>query len=208
MATEGSGGDWDRRNRLKVYRALSNLLARDIKESASLLVDCIATFSCNEICSYQDFIVYTILSNVLHIPRPLLKEKIIDGPEILSVATDIPIVVRKWCLYDCGLPFKCFFVSHLKIILCNINQWTTNQRTPCNNIYSTDRIDQIVVRVQLQSLPQCHGRVRRYSFCRSVPFPSHCLLDAGIAHFGLQTVLGRLPICYPGGYGRGLWGVY
>ena len=97
MATEGSGGDWDRRNRLKVYRALSNLLARDVKESAGLLIDCIATFSCNEICSYQDFIVYTILSNVLHIPRPLLKEKIIDGPEILSVATDIPIVVRSLC---------------------------------------------------------------------------------------------------------------
>lgn len=93
MTTEGSGGDWDRRNRLKVYRALSNLLARDMKESAELLVDCIATFSCNEICSYQDFIVYTILSNLLHLPRPQLKTKIIDGPEILSVASDIPIVV-------------------------------------------------------------------------------------------------------------------
>lgn len=113
MATEGSGGDWDRRNRLKVYRALSNLLARDVKESASLLVDCIATFSCNEICSYQDFIVYTILSNVLHIPRPLLKEKIIDGPEILSVATDIPVVVRRWCLCACCLFFEIVFVvSH------------------------------------------------------------------------------------------------
>ena len=94
MATEGSGGDWDRRNRLKVYRALSHLLARDIKGAAGLLIDCIATFSCNEICTYQDFIVYTILSNILHLPRPQLKEKIIDGPEILSVASEIPTVVR------------------------------------------------------------------------------------------------------------------
>ena len=93
LATEGSGGDWDRRNRLKVYRALSNLLARDVKASAGLLIDCIATFSCNEICTYQDFIVYTILSNVLNVPRPVLKEKIIDGPEILSVANEIPVVV-------------------------------------------------------------------------------------------------------------------
>ena len=103
MATEGSGGDWDRRNRLKVYRALSNLLSRDIKTSAGLLVDCIATFSCNEICTYQDFIVYTILSNVLHLPRPLLKEKIIDGPEILSVAPEIPTVLELTkSLYDCN----------------------------------------------------------------------------------------------------------
>ena len=87
------GGDWDRRNRLKVYNALSHILARDIKTAASLLIDCIATFSCNELCTYTDFIVYTIITNILHLPRTQLKEKIIDGPEILSVAKDIPIVV-------------------------------------------------------------------------------------------------------------------
>lgn len=103
LATEGSGGDWDRRNRLKVYRALSNLLARDIKSSAGLLIDCIATFSCNEICSYKDFIVYSILSNLLHIPRPQLKEKIIDGPEILSVKIEIPVIIELTkSLYDCN----------------------------------------------------------------------------------------------------------
>ena len=106
MATEGSGGDWDRRNRLKVYRALSNLLARDIKAAAGLLIDCIATFSCNEICTYKDFIVYTILSNLLHIPRPLLKEKIIDGPEILSVANEIPVVVSYLLLLRHGMQLQ------------------------------------------------------------------------------------------------------
>lgn len=87
------GGDWDRRNRLKVYTALTKLLARDVKEAAGLLIDCIATFSCSELCSYQDFIVYVIISNLLHLPRTDLKEKIIDGPEILTVANDIPTVV-------------------------------------------------------------------------------------------------------------------
>jgi 26S proteasome regulatory subunit N7 len=69
------------------------LLERDIKGSAALMIDCIATFSCNEICSYQDFIVYATLSNLLHLPRPQLKAKILDGPEILSVANDIPVMV-------------------------------------------------------------------------------------------------------------------
>jgi 26S proteasome regulatory subunit N7 len=93
IVTEGGGGDWDRRNRLKVYRGLQRFLERDIKGAAALLIDCIATFSCNEICSYQEFIVYSILSNLLHLPRPQIKEKILDGPEILSVANDIPTVV-------------------------------------------------------------------------------------------------------------------
>lgn len=96
------GGDWDRRNRLKVYSALSNLLARNVKEAADLLVDCIATFSCNELCSYDEFVVYTVLSNIPYLPRPDLKRKIIDGPEILSVSKDIPEVINLvTALYDC-----------------------------------------------------------------------------------------------------------
>jgi len=96
------GGDWDRRNRLKVYSALSKLLSRDVKEAAGLLVDCIATFSCNELCSYTDFLVYTVISNILHLPRTDLKKKIIDGPEILSVSKDIPEVIKLVnALYDC-----------------------------------------------------------------------------------------------------------
>mmetsp|Transcript_9242 Transcript_9242/g.10549 ORF Transcript_9242/g.10549 Transcript_9242/m.10549 type:complete len:319 (+) Transcript_9242:380-1336(+) len=87
------GGDWDRRNRIKVYSALSKLLSRDIKEASSLLVDGIATFSCNELCSYTDFLVYTVISSILHLPRPELKTKIIDGPEILSVNKEIPQVI-------------------------------------------------------------------------------------------------------------------
>jgi len=102
LATEGGGGDWDRRNRLKVYRGLSRLLERDIKGAASLLIDCIATFSCNEICSYESFIVYAIISNVLYLPRPQIKEKLLDGPEVLSIASDIPEVMKLVrSLYEC-----------------------------------------------------------------------------------------------------------
>jgi 26S proteasome regulatory subunit N7 len=93
LANAGGGSDWDRRNRLKVYKSLQRLLHRDMQTSSKLLLDCIATFSCNEICSYTEFIVYAILTNMLHLPRPDLKEKIIDGPEILSVVKDIPVVV-------------------------------------------------------------------------------------------------------------------
>lgn len=95
-------GDWDRRNRVKIYSSLSKLLARNFKDSASLLIDCIATFSCAEICTYNDFIVYTIITNMLHLSRTEIKKKIIDGPEILSVASDIPQVMKLVnALYDC-----------------------------------------------------------------------------------------------------------
>lgn len=94
LANEGGGADWDRRNRLKVYRALQRMIHRDMQTASVLLLDCIATFSCSEICSYTEFIVYAILTNLVHLPRPELKSKVIDGPEILSVAPSIPVVVR------------------------------------------------------------------------------------------------------------------
>jgi len=105
-----AGGDWDRRNRLKVYSSLSKLLVRDVKGAASLLIDCIATFSCTELCSYTDFVGYTIVSNILYIPRTELKSKIIDGPEILSVASDIPVVVSSVlvCAQICVVCVHCY----------------------------------------------------------------------------------------------------
>lgn len=56
-----NGGDWDRRNRLKVYQALSMILVRDMEEASKLLVEGIATFSCTELCSYPEFITYAIV---------------------------------------------------------------------------------------------------------------------------------------------------
>lgn len=95
-------GDWDRRNRLKVYNSLYKILTRDIKGAASLLIDCIATFSCAELCTYSEFILYTMLSNVLYLPRTEIKSKIIDGPEIRSVKDDVAVVFKLVnALYDC-----------------------------------------------------------------------------------------------------------
>lgn len=95
-------GDWDRRNRLKVYNALHKMLTRDMKGASSLLIDCIATFSCAELCSYTDFILYTMLTNVLHLPRMEIKKKIIDGPEIMSVKDDVSTAFELVAaLYDC-----------------------------------------------------------------------------------------------------------
>ena len=45
------GGDWERRNRLKVYEAVFLLQIRDFKASAALLLDSVATFTATELLS-------------------------------------------------------------------------------------------------------------------------------------------------------------
>ena len=46
------GGDWDRRNRLKVYEGLYAMSIRDFKLSAKLFLDAISTFTSYELMDY------------------------------------------------------------------------------------------------------------------------------------------------------------
>ena len=70
------GGDWDRRNRLKVYRGLHLLSIRQFKRGGELLLDALSTFTATELISYNDFVASTIIANVLTLSRPDLKKKV------------------------------------------------------------------------------------------------------------------------------------
>ncbi|KAI0743223.1 26S proteasome subunit RPN7-domain-containing protein [Irpex lacteus] len=84
------GGDWDRRNRLKVYRGLHLLSIRQFKRGGELLLDALSTFTATELVSYNDFVAYTIISNVLTLNRPDLKKKLIGAPEVNQVLPELP----------------------------------------------------------------------------------------------------------------------
>ena len=70
------GGDWDRRNRLKVYRGLHLLSIRQFKRGGELLLDALSTFTATELVSYNDFVALTVISNTLTLSRPDLKKKV------------------------------------------------------------------------------------------------------------------------------------
>ncbi len=72
------GGDWDRRNRLKVYQGLYSLMMRDFKTAAQQFLDTIATFTSYELMEYQTFVIYTIFCTVLALSRPDLRDKVIN----------------------------------------------------------------------------------------------------------------------------------
>lgn len=84
------GGDWERRNRLKVYEAVYLMSVRNFKKSSALLLDSIATFTATELISYNTFVTYTVLTSLLSLPRGELKDKVIDAPEILQVISEVP----------------------------------------------------------------------------------------------------------------------
>lgn len=85
------GGDWDRRNRLKVYHGTHLVSAeRDFKAGAALLLDALATFTASEVMPYNDFIGLCILAGTLACDRKDLKKRIIDTPEVKTAIADLP----------------------------------------------------------------------------------------------------------------------
>lgn len=108
------GGDWDRRNRLKVYEAHYWLGLRDLKQAANLLLECIATFTCTELCSYKQFMFYALVTSIISLDRNKLRKQVIDDPQVITLIRELPKVkslVKG--IYECD--YKTFFVSILEL---------------------------------------------------------------------------------------------
>ncbi|KAG6753180.1 hypothetical protein POTOM_043226 [Populus tomentosa] len=102
------GGDWERKNRLKVYEGLYCLSTRNFKKAADLFLDSISTFTTYELFPYDTFIFYTVLTSIISLDRVSLKQKVVDAPEILTVIGKIPHLSEFLnSLYDCQ--YKSFF---------------------------------------------------------------------------------------------------
>ncbi|GJP77753.1 hypothetical protein CLOP_g8106 [Closterium sp. NIES-67] len=111
------GGDWERKNRLKVYEGLYCLASRNFARAADLFLDSIATFTTYELLPYRTLVFYTVVMSVVALDRVALKQKllpyrtlvfytvvmsvvaldrvalkqkVIDTPEILTVIDQIP----------------------------------------------------------------------------------------------------------------------
>ncbi|KAF8633469.1 hypothetical protein AX15_001429 [Amanita polypyramis BW_CC] len=104
------GGDWDRRNRLKVYNGLHLLSIRQFKRGGELFSDALSTFTASELLPYNDFVALTVISNTLTLNRVDLKKKIISAPEVIQVLPELPVLgdlVKN--LYECH--YDKFFIA-------------------------------------------------------------------------------------------------
>lgn len=99
------GGDWERKNKLKVYEGLFAIQTRDFKKAARLLVEATATFTATELMSTKNFILYCIITAMVGMNRKDLRESVVSNPEILSVIEQWPDLKEFmnayfYCKYD------------------------------------------------------------------------------------------------------------
>jgi 26S proteasome regulatory subunit N7 len=104
------GGDWDRRNRLKVYEGLYAMSIRDFERSARLFLDAVSTFTSYELMDYVLFVKYSVYIALIALDRQELHKQVIKGSEILEVLHQCPEVKNYlFSLYECryGDFFQC-----------------------------------------------------------------------------------------------------
>lgn len=80
-----SGGDWDRRNRLKAYSGMHLLTVRSYSAAAPLLLDSLSTFTSYELCNYSSLVVNAVLAGSVSLKRVDFKTKVVDAPEIKAI---------------------------------------------------------------------------------------------------------------------------
>ncbi|KAK2183012.1 hypothetical protein NP493_328g05013 [Ridgeia piscesae] len=96
------GGDWDRRNRLKVYKGAYCMAVRDFKTAANLFLDTVATFTSYELMDYKTFVTYTVFCGMIALDRQDIREKIVKGSEILEVLHGLPDIKQfLFAFYNC-----------------------------------------------------------------------------------------------------------
>lgn len=111
------GGDWDRRNRLKVYEGLYCMAIRDFKKASSLFLDTVSTFTSYELMDYSKFVWYTVVVCSLVLPRNQLRSDILKGAEIQEVLHSCDDT-REYLhsLYDCH--YEKFFLKLAYVEQC------------------------------------------------------------------------------------------
>ncbi len=95
-------GDWERRNRLGVYKAVHAIVKRDFKTACKHLIDAVSTFTCTELMSFETLVMLTVLVAMVHAERVQLKEQVILSPDVLQCINDIPhLKPFLMSLYEC-----------------------------------------------------------------------------------------------------------
>merc|ERR1712190_208129 len=84
------GGDWERRNKLKVYEGVHLMSQRAWKEAAGLFLNVMPTFTATELVEFKDFVMYTVILTMVACDRATIRKSLVSAPEVLSAIKETP----------------------------------------------------------------------------------------------------------------------
>jgi 26S proteasome regulatory subunit N7 len=102
MLEQPGGGDWEVKNRLKVYEGCLKLMVRDFHGASTLFLDSLSTFSASELFPYERLAFYAAITAVTSCNRVQLRKRVVHAPEVLQVVSAIyPIEPFMKALQEC-----------------------------------------------------------------------------------------------------------
>ena len=108
------GGDWEKKNKLKVFEGVYCMIIRDFKRAAELFLDSVATFTCSELLDYKDFVFYSVVTAMVSLDRGTIRKNVVNSPDILSVIREIDHLKKfSDSFYKCD--YKSFFQAFVEI---------------------------------------------------------------------------------------------
>ncbi|KAL7715227.1 Proteasome regulatory subunit [Entamoeba marina] len=89
------GGDWDRRNRNRVYEGIFYVsFKHEFVKAADLLSSCIGTFAVTSLMSYERFIFIASATGILCFDRNRMKKDILDNSDVIGSSTECRSVIE------------------------------------------------------------------------------------------------------------------
>lgn len=83
------GGDWERKNRLKVYEGLYLCVRKNFIAASQLFISTLSTFTATELMDYEDFVYRTVLLSVLALSRADFGSKIDRAIEVRASSESV-----------------------------------------------------------------------------------------------------------------------
>ena len=99
-----AGGDWERKNRLKVYEGLSLCARRNFVPASALFTSTLSTYTATELMPYEEFVYRTVVLAVLSLSRAEFGSKIDRAMEVRAQGQEVQNLLS---LYR--LDYKGFF---------------------------------------------------------------------------------------------------
>jgi len=104
------GGDWDRKNRLKVYESYYLMSCRNFHAAAMLFLEALASFGADELFDFKTNVYYTVICSIISLDRVTLRKKVVESPEILSCISNFPALEKMLNSFYESM-YKDFFVA-------------------------------------------------------------------------------------------------
>ena len=93
-----AGGDWERKNRLKVYEGLSLCARRNFIPASQLFISTLSTYTATELLPYDEFIYRTVVLAVLALSRADFGTKIDHASEVRASGPNVQLLLSLYHL--------------------------------------------------------------------------------------------------------------